>query len=47
MAVLEQAGQAVDPLDSQEDLAHRASWILAAEEVDLIMAQQVGCYTCG
>ena len=36
-----QAGQEVDPLETAEDLAHRASWVLAAEEVDLIAAQQV------
>ncbi|GBF99894.1 hypothetical protein Rsub_12690 [Raphidocelis subcapitata] len=38
-AALEQAGEEVDPLETQEELAHRASWVLAAEEVDMLEAR--------
>ncbi|KIY93260.1 hypothetical protein MNEG_14702 [Monoraphidium neglectum] len=53
VSVLQQAGQTVEPLETQaraaregaparlcEELAARASWVLAAEEVDMIEAQQ-------
>ncbi|KAI8466050.1 MAG: hypothetical protein J3K34DRAFT_485526, partial [Monoraphidium minutum] len=40
VSLLEQAGEEVDPQEPQEDLARRASWVLAAEEVELMEAQQ-------